>query len=238
MSDLAVLLRVFGIAFVLVLVMYLSGMLIGQCVIVIRHQVSPRGAAWRARWRSWVEQRIRTWRGRRRVRVYLAGPMSGIPLYNFPAFHAMEARLRARGYDVVNPAALEVHKAGDHEWVYYLKRDLCYVVGCDVVAVINSPLMAQPGGSHMMVPWWASRGARLEVLVALTLGLKVYLAESLVRDWNREIEVDPGTLLYEFGDPINPDRRLRGLIALAARAYEQGLGNDRLERAAAVAAAG
>lgn len=37
-------------------------------------------------------------------RVYLAGPMTGIADYNFPAFNAAAARLRAVGFDVVNPA--------------------------------------------------------------------------------------------------------------------------------------
>lgn len=34
----------------------------------------------------------------RPIRVYLAGPMSGLPGFKFPAFHAAAARLRAFGY--------------------------------------------------------------------------------------------------------------------------------------------
>ena len=37
-------------------------------------------------------------------RIYLSGPMSGLPELNFPAFHAEAARLRALGFEVVNPA--------------------------------------------------------------------------------------------------------------------------------------
>lgn len=37
-------------------------------------------------------------------RVYLAGPMTGIEDFNFPAFNDMAAKLRARGYVVENPA--------------------------------------------------------------------------------------------------------------------------------------
>lgn len=36
--------------------------------------------------------------------VYLSGPMTGYPEYNFPAFHDAEARLGLMGYDVFNPA--------------------------------------------------------------------------------------------------------------------------------------
>ena len=37
-------------------------------------------------------------------RIYVAGPMSGLPAFNFPAFHEAAADLRACGFDVVNPA--------------------------------------------------------------------------------------------------------------------------------------
>ncbi|MFA5027645.1 MAG: DUF4406 domain-containing protein, partial [Candidatus Methylomirabilota bacterium] len=37
------------------------------------------------------------------VRVYISGPMTGIPEYNRAAFLAAEARLRALGLEPVNP---------------------------------------------------------------------------------------------------------------------------------------
>lgn len=36
--------------------------------------------------------------------IYLCGPMTGLPEYNYPAFHAAAAELRAQGWRVVNPA--------------------------------------------------------------------------------------------------------------------------------------
>lgn len=38
------------------------------------------------------------------TRLYLAGPMRGLPLFNFPAFDDAAAALRAVGYDVFSPA--------------------------------------------------------------------------------------------------------------------------------------
>jgi Domain of unknown function (DUF4406) len=32
------------------------------------------------------------------IKVYLAGPMTGVPEFNFPAFHAAAAKLREEGY--------------------------------------------------------------------------------------------------------------------------------------------
>lgn len=36
--------------------------------------------------------------------VYISGPMTDCPDYNFPAFHKLAAELRKRGEDVMNPA--------------------------------------------------------------------------------------------------------------------------------------
>jgi len=91
------------------------------------------------------------------VKVYIAGPMTGIPDYNFPAFDAAAARLRDAGHDVVNPAwngvPLDAPRA-DH-----LRVDIRNLIECDAVAVL-------PG-------WDRSQGARLEVRIASDLGLTV-----------------------------------------------------------------
>jgi hypothetical protein len=39
--------------------------------------------------------------------IYIAGPMSGYPEFNFPAFFAAQKKLEAEGWKVWNPAAKE-----------------------------------------------------------------------------------------------------------------------------------
>lgn len=49
-------------------------------------------------------------------KIYIAGPMSGYPEFNFPAFYAAEDKLRREGWGVVfNPANKEQEKEIDKE---------------------------------------------------------------------------------------------------------------------------
>lgn len=92
------------------------------------------------------------------MKVYLAGPMTGVEDHNFPAFHKASDYLRELGFEVISPAELD---DGDtsQSWQHYMKRDIALLVECDGVAVL-------PG-------WQKSRGARIEVFLATTLGLQV-----------------------------------------------------------------
>lgn len=91
------------------------------------------------------------------VRLYIAGPMSGIADFNYPAFDQAEAHLARRGYKVLNPARRGVVKGW--KWADYLRPALCDVVAADGIATL-------PG-------WARSRGASLEVHVARALGMGV-----------------------------------------------------------------
>ncbi|QXE10700.1 DUF4406 domain-containing protein [Pseudomonas sp. AN-B15] len=97
-------------------------------------------------------------------RLYLAGPMTGFEDFNFPAFNAMAAQLRARGYVVENPAEHGVVEGAD--WADYMAYDLTRLGLCGQIAVL-------PG-------WENSKGARLEVHIARELGMKVVNAHDLV----------------------------------------------------------
>ncbi|CAI2797050.1 DUF4406 domain-containing protein [Pseudomonas fluorescens group sp.] len=41
-------------------------------------------------------------------RIYLSGPMTGLPGLNFAAFHAMTTNLRAGGHTLTSPTGLNV----------------------------------------------------------------------------------------------------------------------------------
>lgn len=91
------------------------------------------------------------------MRLYVAGPMTGLPELNFPAFHAETARLRALGHQVVNPAEINADPTAD--WLDCMRADIKQLVDCDGIVLL-------PG-------WVGSRGAGIEYTLAISLGLKV-----------------------------------------------------------------
>jgi hypothetical protein len=93
------------------------------------------------------------------MRVYLSGPMTGLPDLNFPAFQAAAARLRAEGLQVVNPA--EIGAAG-MSWEACMRADIKALCDCDAIVLL-------PG-------WEASKGAHLELHLAHRLGMEVRFA--------------------------------------------------------------
>lgn len=96
------------------------------------------------------------------ARVYLSGPMTGLKDLNFPAFHSQAAALRARGFDVVNPAELNPDPSAT--WADCMRADIAALVTCQEI--------------HLLPGWERSRGARLELHIACELGMKVSLAEA------------------------------------------------------------
>ncbi len=97
-------------------------------------------------------------------RIYISGPMSGIPQHNLPAFNAEAARLRALGYEVVNP--VDINPDPGAAWHDYLRKDLIEMLGCDTLALL-------PG-------WEMSDGANLELHVAHRVKMRIIAAEKIV----------------------------------------------------------
>jgi nucleoside 2-deoxyribosyltransferase len=92
------------------------------------------------------------------MRVYIAGPITGIPDHNFPAFRAAAKDLRRLGISVISPIEINGESEGKAgNWQQCMKADIAALTQCDMVALL-------PG-------WQNSRGALLEQYVALNLGI-------------------------------------------------------------------
>lgn len=96
--------------------------------------------------------------------LYVAGPMTGLPEFNYPEFLRVATELRWRGFRVLCPAEIDdmylTHTLGRRpDWQWYMRKALTMVCEADGVATLAG--------------WDGSRGARLEVHVARALDLEV-----------------------------------------------------------------
>lgn len=107
--------------------------------------------------KHWTESEPVRLAGYRVGRVYLAGPMTGLPDFNFPAFHAEADVLRAQGLTVINPAEHGIVEGA--EWADYLRHDIAGLVSCERI--------------HLLRGWEKSKGAQLEVRIACDLGMAI-----------------------------------------------------------------
>ena len=101
------------------------------------------------------------------MKLYLSGPMSGYPLYNYPSFLDAAKILRDKGHTVFNPAERDLSKGFNPEidppkpFVEYMREDLPAVMDAEAVVVL-------PG-------WENSKGANLEVTVARECGIPIFV---------------------------------------------------------------
>lgn len=114
------------------------------------------------------------------MRVYIAGPMRGIPYYNFDSFDQAAAMLRERGWDVFSPADADRAKGfdpsglpPDHDWSKPMKgmdlnavilEDVSELLACDAIWLL-------PG-------WERSPGAVSEASVARWAGKRIMSLET------------------------------------------------------------
>ena len=113
------------------------------------------------------------------MKIYIAGPMTGLPEYNFPAFDKAAAILTAQGHEVFNPAQNDRDHGFDasglvgHEAERLgfslrraLKQDLSWI--CDHAEALV-----------LLEGWERSKGVRAEMALAEALGIPKYELERL-----------------------------------------------------------
>lgn len=105
------------------------------------------------------------------MRLYIAGPMSGLPDYNYPAFYAAADRLRAAGFDPINPARTE-GREGCMTWLDYMRAALRDIADADGIALLPS--------------WQSSRGATVENDLGKSLGLPVKRLDCWITETAKE----------------------------------------------------
>jgi hypothetical protein len=121
------------------------------------------------------------------MKIYLAGPMRGIPQFNFPAFDYAAAKLREQGFNVFSPAErdrsihstrLEDNPTGDEKMA---EQDVGFSLR-EALAADTQYIALHADGIALLPGWEQSSGANAELALARALRLSViHLGEEYVR---------------------------------------------------------
>ena len=104
-------------------------------------------------------------------KVFLSGPMTGYPGYNFQKFNTVEKELIDAGIECVNP--VHICKKYKEEHVLADKTIFDKMIaeeqeaerGCDAILLLDG--------------WQMSKGVRLELKTALEMDMQIFLEEDL-----------------------------------------------------------
>jgi hypothetical protein len=113
------------------------------------------------------------------MKIYVAGPMRGIPEFNFPAFNAAAKRLRAEGHTVFNPAERDCERHGtdiSKGNASGCEKQAAQQHGFDLRVALGDDLawICKEAEAIALLPGWEnSRGATAERATAIALGLYV-----------------------------------------------------------------
>lgn len=136
-------------------------------------------------------------------RLYLSGPMRGLPGLNYDTFNAVAATLRCHDYVVFNPAE---HDVGSVERCFQV--DFHEITkGCGR----NHTGCPYYDGIAVLPGWVDSDGARAEVKVGMLMGMPIYDALAL-RDTTPDMDLSHAQLCRAHLESVcawvNEDERL------------------------------
>lgn len=102
-------------------------------------------------------------------RLYIGGPMSGLPGLNYAAFHEAAAYYRSLGYIVISPAELHPNAPKEIESMSAEERKIAWgkCMRVDIAALMTCHKIA------MLPQWERSEGATLERYNAMKLFMPV-----------------------------------------------------------------
>jgi hypothetical protein len=115
------------------------------------------------------------------MKIYVAGPMRGIPEFNFPAFHAASDKLRAEGHFVFSPAEKDNERHGTD--ISKGNANGCEEAAAkehgfnlrEALGVDLGWICAEAEAIALLPGWENSKGAKAEKAAAEALGLEIII---------------------------------------------------------------
>ncbi len=106
----------------------------------------------RSAWQNGFDARLK-------MKVYLSGPMRGLPGFNFSAFDYAATKLRAEGYEVFSPAEHDAKGDGIRDWM-----------------LVDTAWICQHAEAVALLPGWEhSLGARAERALGEAIGATIII---------------------------------------------------------------
>lgn len=103
------------------------------------------------------------------MRLYCAGPMRGLPEYNYPAFRELKAQLLMMGHLPISPVDRDKESGFNEKTDIPTQDFMRKALEWDLQQVCRSD------GVVVLPGWRKSLGARAEVATARAVGLPVYI---------------------------------------------------------------
>lgn len=100
--------------------------------------------------------------------IYISGPMTGLPDYNYPEFFRVAELLESKGYKVINPAKIGVREGWN--WKDYMVVNMIDLLTNDVTTIVT------------LNGWENSKGAKLEVHIGNELQMRVVSLEDFLSE--------------------------------------------------------
>ncbi len=122
----------------------------------------------------------------RKKRVYISGPMTGLPDLNRKEFLEAEQLIREHGGKPVNPA--RIRQRHGWAWADYMRRALSMMLRCDEVVLL-------PG-------WRESKGVQVEIGLAQRLGMPVVELAEFCRRQERAERIRKAALVEVCVDMV------------------------------------
>lgn len=116
------------------------------------------------------------------MRIYLAGPMRGIPEFNFPAFAEATAKLRALGYEVFSPAEKDLDDGFDPTGMTGEEPIVIGTGGLNEALAMDLDYICRYAEAVVLLPGWEnSPGVNSEMATARALGKPVWVLGNVLR---------------------------------------------------------
>ena len=129
------------------------------------------------------------------MKIYIAGPMRGYPEFNFPAFRDTATWLRAKGYEVFNPAESDNEHhgtdigAGNMTGSEELAASQHGFSLREALGRDSQFITQEADAIYMLVGWEKSSGAQAEWALARAMGLKIFYQGGIEDfEWREHME--------------------------------------------------